>query len=179
MADGKTRAAVALLYGQRHTAYSTRGSLGLEASSHEEAHGAPVRRHDVGFQAIEANVPRRPDQTFQQERADASALIGIDHANPQFRRRPAVRQCHVAPVAHDGFQAIAADSSHHQSDVPYEIRLSKIAQLVVTESMLDAEEPMVARIGTQSVEVTREPLLVVGANCPNTDGSAIVQNRIR
>lgn len=60
-----------------------------------------------------------------------------------------------------------------------EIRLRKIAKLAGRETIFDAEESMVARITTQTIEVTFESLLVVGADCANAYGSAVVQSRTR
>lgn len=53
------------------------------------------------------------------------------------------------------------------------IRLREIAQLARRETIFDAEESMVTGIGTQSVKVTRKPVLVIGANRPDPYGSAI------
>jgi hypothetical protein len=65
-------------HGQCHAANAAGGPCGPEASPHEEADGVAVRRHDVGLQAIKLDVSRKPDEGFQQELADASALIGIN-----------------------------------------------------------------------------------------------------
>jgi hypothetical protein len=54
-----------------------------------------------------------------------------------------------------------------------EVRLRKIAKLTGREAIFDAEEPMIARITTQAIEVTCQPLLVVGANCANAYGGAV------
>ena len=60
-----------------------------------------------------------------------------------------------------------------------EVWLREIAQLVRCETIFDAEESMVASVRTQPVEVTRQPLLVIGANCANSYGSSVAKNRAR
>lgn len=67
-----------VIHRQRHAAHSAGCSLGLEAAPDEEAHGAAIRRHNVGLQPIKLYAPCKPDERFQQELAHAPALILIN-----------------------------------------------------------------------------------------------------
>jgi hypothetical protein len=74
----KVRAAIMVIHRERHAAHSAGCSLGLEAAPDKETDGAAVRRHNVGLQPIKLHASRKPDERFQQELADASALIVIN-----------------------------------------------------------------------------------------------------
>lgn len=124
-------------------------------------------------------VSRHPNEAFKQELADASPLIGIHDTQRQLGHRPALFQCHVAAVAYNRLRVVAVDDRYHQSNMAPEVRLREVAQLVRGEAVFEAEESIVARVRTEPVEVTREGLLVAGANCANLHGSAVAQHRIR
>ena len=55
----------------------------------------------------------------------------------------------------------------------WKIRLREIAQLARREIIFDPEKPMVTGIRAQPVEVTRQPLFVIGADRPNPHGSTV------
>jgi hypothetical protein len=86
------------------------------------------------------------------------------------------RQCHVAAIADNALHAIALLDRCHKGDVAREVRLSKIPELVRREGLAEPEEPIVARLRSQPGKVICEPFLVIGADGPNIDGSAVTQH---
>jgi hypothetical protein len=173
------RSAVIVFHRQSHAGHPAGRSGRPEAAALQEAHHSPVRRKHARLQAAYVLVARDPDQTFQHESADASALARIDDAEPQLGDRPALLQCHVTAVAYNALRLVTARDRCHKAYVAEEIGLREVAQFSGVKSVLESEESIVAGIGTQCVEVTREQLLVVGTNCTNPYPNTVVQNRIR
>src|SRR5579863_3294149 len=110
-------------------------------------HAVVVAEH-VGFEFGDSHMSGDAAEMFEQNGADAAALMFVENGEGNFGAR-GVAAAHVAGHTDEAF-IIAAPQRRHQTHMIAEVEIGETAEFFVIESALDAEKAVVNRLFAQS-----------------------------
>src|SRR3989442_8559805 len=153
------------------------GALHSETAGVKDLQRAIILTQHIRLEGVDALHPGNGGKMFEEERANASALMRIGNGKRHFGA-PAGLTVLVAPKIAPHANDVFLTSLPQRSDechVPREVELGKVAQFFICQPLFGLEKAKIDRTAAQALEECQQALLVVVLDGPDVNVAAITQ----